>query len=266
MTGPDEEASADRGHLRAAHADREHVIAVLKAAFVQGRLTKDELEARVSQALASKTYAELATLTADIPASPADLLAVPPGLLAVPAGLPGTGPADPRSASTPARTLGRAARRSGTCLLIMVALVEAAFLTHNPSFLVLAVFAFIAVSGFLGYGIVDARQESRSRAELPSGPGHDGPGHHDSRPGRADLNQPPASPRTDPTRTDRTRTDRTRADRTRTDRTRADYTRTDRTRTDYSRTDRTRSEPRAVRSAPGPRSPSRRCAPVPAGI
>jgi hypothetical protein len=38
---------AGRGHLRASHADREHVIGMLKTAFVQGRLTKDELDARV---------------------------------------------------------------------------------------------------------------------------------------------------------------------------------------------------------------------------
>ena len=37
-TDPDE-AAAGRGHLRAAHADRERVIEALKAAFVQGRLT-----------------------------------------------------------------------------------------------------------------------------------------------------------------------------------------------------------------------------------
>ena len=35
--------AAGRGHLRASHADRERVIGTLKAAFVQGRLTKDEL-------------------------------------------------------------------------------------------------------------------------------------------------------------------------------------------------------------------------------
>ena len=61
------DASA-RGYLRASHADREHVIEVLKAAFVQGRLTKDELHARVDQTFASRTYAELATVTADLPA------------------------------------------------------------------------------------------------------------------------------------------------------------------------------------------------------
>ena len=70
-TGPaDEQAAAvARGHLRAAHADREHVIGTLKAAFVQGRLTKDELDLRIGQTFASRTYAELARLTADIPAA-----------------------------------------------------------------------------------------------------------------------------------------------------------------------------------------------------
>jgi hypothetical protein len=61
-------AAAGRGRLRASHADREHVLDVLKAAFVQGRLTKDEFDMRVGQTFASRTYAELAALTADIPA------------------------------------------------------------------------------------------------------------------------------------------------------------------------------------------------------
>lgn len=61
-------AAAGRGYLRASHADRDHVIDTLKAAFVQGRLTKDEFDLRVSQTLTSRTYADLATLTADLPA------------------------------------------------------------------------------------------------------------------------------------------------------------------------------------------------------
>src|SRR5215475_10725951 len=61
-------AALCRGHLRACHADREQVIGVLKAAFVHGRLGKDELTVRVGQALAARTYADLATLTADLPA------------------------------------------------------------------------------------------------------------------------------------------------------------------------------------------------------
>jgi Domain of unknown function (DUF1707) len=56
-----------RGHLLAADADREHVIGTLKSAFVQGRLTKDELESRVAQTFVSRTYANLAAVTADLP-------------------------------------------------------------------------------------------------------------------------------------------------------------------------------------------------------
>jgi len=44
------------------------VIETLKAAFVQGRLGRDEFGLRVGQAFESRTYAELAALTADIPA------------------------------------------------------------------------------------------------------------------------------------------------------------------------------------------------------
>jgi len=61
---------AGRGRLRASHADREQVIDTLKDAFVQGRLTKDEFDSRVGDVLASRTYADLAALTADIPAGP----------------------------------------------------------------------------------------------------------------------------------------------------------------------------------------------------
>lgn len=71
ITGPEDGAAAGHGRLRASHADREHVIDTLKTAFADGRLDKDELDDRVGQALAARTYAELATVTADIPASPA---------------------------------------------------------------------------------------------------------------------------------------------------------------------------------------------------
>jgi Domain of unknown function (DUF1707) len=59
---------AGRGPLRASHADREQVIDTLKDAFVQGRLTKEELDSRVGDVLASRTYADLTALTADLPA------------------------------------------------------------------------------------------------------------------------------------------------------------------------------------------------------
>jgi hypothetical protein len=55
------------GRLRTSRADREQAIDVLKAAFVQGRLTKGEFDLRVAQVFASRTYADLYALTADIP-------------------------------------------------------------------------------------------------------------------------------------------------------------------------------------------------------
>ena len=58
------------GHLRASRADREQVIDVLKVAFVQERLDKEELDDRVAQALAARTYADLGALIADLPALP----------------------------------------------------------------------------------------------------------------------------------------------------------------------------------------------------
>ena len=61
---------AGRGRMRASNADREQAIDTLKAAFVQGRLAKDEFDLRVGQAFASRTYGELSAATADLPAEP----------------------------------------------------------------------------------------------------------------------------------------------------------------------------------------------------
>jgi hypothetical protein len=60
-------AAAARGHVRASHADRERAVGMLKAAYVGGQLTKEEFDARLGQAFASRTYAELAAVTS-IPA------------------------------------------------------------------------------------------------------------------------------------------------------------------------------------------------------
>jgi hypothetical protein len=67
-SGDETAASAEgRGYLRASHADREQVVDTLKAAFVQGMLTKDEFDLRVGQTFASRTHADLAAVTSDIP-------------------------------------------------------------------------------------------------------------------------------------------------------------------------------------------------------
>jgi hypothetical protein len=65
--GREDGTAGARGQLRTSQADREQAIDVLKAAFVQGRLTKDEFSLRVGQVFASRTYADLGALTADVP-------------------------------------------------------------------------------------------------------------------------------------------------------------------------------------------------------
>jgi hypothetical protein len=100
--GRDDWTADARRRLRTSHADREQAIDVLKAAFVHGRLTKDEFEARVGQVFASRTYADLGALTADLPgwvtsAQPSAEVARAPGRVlsfktAVRVGAVGAGP------------------------------------------------------------------------------------------------------------------------------------------------------------------------------
>jgi hypothetical protein len=56
--------------MRAATADRERAVDVLKAGFAEGRLTQEEYNDRMGRAYAARTYGELAALTADLPAGP----------------------------------------------------------------------------------------------------------------------------------------------------------------------------------------------------
>ena len=61
-------AAVARGHLRASHADRERVIISLQIAFAAGLLAKDDFDRQVDRALASRTYADLAAVSAGITA------------------------------------------------------------------------------------------------------------------------------------------------------------------------------------------------------
>ncbi len=165
-------AAAGSGHLRASHADREHVIGMLKAAFVQGRLTKDEFDLRVGQTFASRTYAELAALTADIPAG---LTAAPP----------------PRR---PARARPRppmsTAAKSGICAGIALAtLAVADYLTDGAALAIFVPFYFMALLA-AGAQALDSRHQKRSRGQPPPRPAQRGQavgGKPDGRPGD-DLN------------------------------------------------------------------------------
>ena len=128
-TGPWNPITADamgRGRLRASDAEREQVIDALKTAFVQGLLTKDELDMRAGWALASRTNAELAAITADIPAS---LIEIQP-------------PSKPVQACATKR-VNKKVVAWGACVIVLPPVLGTAFLTYYGGFLVLLVFAFI---------------------------------------------------------------------------------------------------------------------------
>jgi hypothetical protein len=63
--------------LRASDADREQVIAALERHTAAGRLTLDEYSDRVERTLQAATFADLAEVTADLPAEVADPAADP---------------------------------------------------------------------------------------------------------------------------------------------------------------------------------------------
>jgi DUF1707 SHOCT-like domain len=173
MAGPGDEiaAATDRGHLRVSHAEREKAIDLLKAAFVQGRLTKGELDARVGQALASRTQAELATLSADLPA----------GLIAAP---PWRQPALAR----PRPPVSKVAAGAGLTIP-PVALLAVAFLTSSEQ---VSELCFMVISWFLIAWVLAGTQmlgkwyDKRSGGPLPPRPAQHGrelEGEQDKRPG-----------------------------------------------------------------------------------
>lgn len=134
MAGPRDERAAGtlgRSHLRAARADRERVIGVLKTAFVQGVLDRDEFDLRVGHTLLSRTYADLAAITADLPNL---LVPAPPPRRAVPA------------------PMGTAAKVA-VCAAAATALLAAALLMGSAMVMLVLVFylmgAFIAVAEIL---------------------------------------------------------------------------------------------------------------------
>jgi hypothetical protein len=155
VAGPGDEMAAvtGRGHLRASHIDRERAIEMLKAAFVQGRLTKDEFDLRVGQAFVSRTYAELAAVTADIPA----------------------GPIGDQSPRTPARAQARPpmsnTAKAGICVVIAVAaMAVAVFVTGGYALRVFVPFYVMALLAG-GAQVLASRHERRSRGQLLPRPG-----------------------------------------------------------------------------------------------
>ena len=155
MAGPGEGipgAAAGRGGFRASHADRDGVIDLLQAAFVQGRLTKDELDLRIGQTFAARTYAELARLTVDIPVA----------LIAA------SGPHHAARART-RPPMNNAAKSGISVAIAVVTLVLAAYVTDGQ-----ALFMFVPLySAALVVALaqmLDSRHQKRSRRQLPPRP------------------------------------------------------------------------------------------------
>jgi DUF1707 SHOCT-like domain/Domain of unknown function (DUF4190) len=61
-------ASRAHGKLRAADADRDRAAGMLGAAYSEGRLSRDEHDARLDAALSARTYADLDQVLTDLPA------------------------------------------------------------------------------------------------------------------------------------------------------------------------------------------------------
>jgi len=59
--------NAEQARMRAADEDRDRTADVLRAAFVEGRLSQDELDDRLGKVYAARTYADLSAQTTDLP-------------------------------------------------------------------------------------------------------------------------------------------------------------------------------------------------------
>ena len=64
----------ERGKLRAADADRDRVAGFLNTAYTEGRLSRDEYDARLDSALSARTYADLDQVVADLPVAAATVV------------------------------------------------------------------------------------------------------------------------------------------------------------------------------------------------
>jgi hypothetical protein len=174
MAGPGDELAAagtGSGNLLASQADREQTIEMLKVAFVQERLTKDEFDLRVGRTLASRTCAELAAVTADIPA----------GLIGYQ--LPRT------PVQTQARPPMSTAARAGICVAMAIAVPAVMAIAWGVvAPLLFAPFYFMALL-VAGAQMLASRQDKRSHRRLPPRPSPRMDGPH--RPAAAEAEQPP---------------------------------------------------------------------------
>ena len=64
-------AGGGQGKMRAADADRDRVAGILSTAYSEGRLSRDEYDARLERVLSARTYADLDHVVTDLPAAQA---------------------------------------------------------------------------------------------------------------------------------------------------------------------------------------------------
>ncbi len=165
MAGPGSEGTADhadRARLRVSDADREQTVEVLKVAFVQGRVTQDELDMRSGRAFTARTYADLAVLTADLPAG--IIQARPPRQRARP-------PGD--------RTVQKALRIDAAATVVMVGAWAAALLAHAENsavgtLLIAVTFTWFGILILTGSVMLESRLQKRPGRQIPPRPGHGG--------------------------------------------------------------------------------------------
>ena len=188
MTGPADEIAARQGRWRASHADREQVISALKAAFVQGRLTADELDERVGQALAARTYAELAALTTDLPADPTPALQPAPAPPPAPARRP-QNPAARRAVKAGAGAVGVTVIAVGAAIAVAGEPAAAVFIV--VFMLVLAAVTTAVVASVIHVALkVESRQRSRPGGQRPPGPETGHSAQHVQAPGADPVRRP----------------------------------------------------------------------------
>jgi hypothetical protein len=118
----------------ASDADRERAVDVLKAAFVRGALTRDELTLRTGRALTARTYAGLAAITAGLT----------PG---APKPRPATQPARRRVNKRVNNRVNKRVNKKVVAwsagAVVLPAALGASFLTYYGGFLVLMLLAFV---------------------------------------------------------------------------------------------------------------------------
>jgi hypothetical protein len=160
------------GRLRASDAEREQVVVLLQVAFAERLLTREEFGERIAGALTARTHADLAALTAGIPAKTV---------------------AAPRPSAAPARARRPLSRRTVTgawTLVTLAVMVTDAALTGNEagptaglSLLFIVAFVVAFVSWLYA---VSVHRGDAAAGQPPAGPARGGRGE-----AAASARQPP---------------------------------------------------------------------------